>query len=93
MNEMVERVARAMWESMRLEYDQMVPWEEAQDNNDELGPARRQLRLMARAAIAAMREPTEEMFRAAEEVVDPDDRFSFSFAECWRAMIDAVLAE
>jgi hypothetical protein len=41
----------------------------------------------ARAAIEAMREPTEEMFKAG----DLHDTYDFTVA--WRPMIDAALEE
>jgi hypothetical protein len=42
---------------------------------------------MARAAIKAMREPTQEMAGA------PDDIFLVEARDIWRAMIDAALSE
>jgi hypothetical protein len=42
----------------------------------------------ARAALAAMREPTEEMMLAGERANEPLDSPAYT---TWRAMIDAAL--
>lgn len=47
----------------------------------------------ARAAIAAMREPTQAMYRAGDRCVDDQETLAPSSAWIWRAMIDAALAE
>lgn len=48
---------------------------------------------MARAAIKAMREPTEAMERAGD-IPGWDDAVSIGHsADVWRAMIDAALSE
>ncbi len=89
MNEMVERVAEAMW----LEDTQDVKWEFAQRN---YAPG---YRVRARAAIAAMREPTEAMVRAGDlaqtEARGPKLGAQVAMASSvpWRAMIDAALVE
>ena len=44
---------------------------------------------LARAAIAAMREPTEDMVAAA----DLRDSLCTPYDELWKAMIDAALEE
>lgn len=75
----VERVAKALWEAYRdsIPANAEIPhWEDV----GEYG--RKTYRAYARAAISAMREPTEEMRRAAS--FDQTD-------EDWRAMIDAAL--
>jgi hypothetical protein len=72
--DMVERVARAI---------AAVNHEDDFDRSDE---ARRMFIEDARAAIAAMREPTEEMVKA--QWSEPT-----CGAEGWRAMIDAALNE
>ena len=78
MGEMVERVARAIYETDPVG---VRPWEDAPTSNRE------DCIVCARAAIAAMREPTVKMYRASE----------FPNAGCigdqWRAMIDAALNE
>jgi hypothetical protein len=51
-------------------------------------------REQARAAIAAMREPTQHMKSAA--VIDAEGEWRFGAHEarkCWQAMIDAALTE
>ena len=45
---------------------------------------------IARAIIAAMREPTEAMILANSDAAGPDDEQT---KRDWRAMIDAALAE
>lgn len=49
----------------------------------------------ARAAIAAMREPTEAMAAAGSEAADEQDKYFCYDASpmVWRDMIDAALAE
>jgi hypothetical protein len=49
---------------------------------------------MARAAIAAMREPTREMIIAGERVAPAAEGYSMpdDIPDTWRAMIDAALA-
>ncbi len=78
MSEMVERVARAMVESRPIPEGHIrgdVDWEF--------------FRALARAAIAAMREPTSKMCQAATQIVPTwDDDAS---ARKWRAMIDEAL--
>ena len=82
MSEMVERVARALYFS----YHPGAPsdiWEEVQ-------PLYRLLCIdSARASIAAMREPTPEMFIATGDALVP----SGDAAACWKAMIDEALRE
>ena len=77
MSEMIERVARVLWEK----YPAPLPaWG---DLDEELSS---QLFIMARAAIAAMREPSDEMVVAAERRVA-----ILAPWRVWRAMIDAAL--
>lgn len=88
MNEMVERVARAIYETNpdRIRGEPML-W-------IGLSPMRRQKFCeKARAAIEAMREPTPEMFRAAYAENNGkwmDSEYAPPNA-CWRAMINAAL--
>ena len=49
--------------------------------------------LLARAAIAAMREPTEEMLTAGDDHTDRYDSEEDDFLNGWRAAIDAALSE
>lgn len=74
--DMVERVARAIAYAVSLQSDSGVPpkWSEWRDE--------------ARAAIEAMREPTPDMFLAAEKA-----GISFQTQQrVWPAMIDAALS-
>jgi len=85
-NEMVERVARAMFNDDEAHsdswgWDQHPPrdWDADQIEDCERGTYRRN----ARAAIEAMREPTEAMIRAGED--------GFSPAGTYGMMIDEAL--
>lgn len=90
---MVERVARAMYEAAAqdlqskyaIELDEMVdcPW--------EYQPERDHWYHYARAAITAMREPTEAMLDVGGDwyVEHPRE----DALEKWQAMIDAALAD
>ncbi len=73
MSEMVERVAQAIWSARHPG----LAWTSV--------PCviKRSYRSGARAAIQAMREPTEEMIQAAWAEVLP--------GHVWRAMIDTAL--
>lgn len=75
MNEMIERVGKAMADAVALNYD----------NNQAI------FDLYAKAAIKAMREPTEEMINAADNS-DSLECGSSAYG-CWQAMIDKVLEE
>lgn len=84
MSEMVERVARAIQASRGPKEN----WERAD-------PATRDLWLAdARAAIAAMREPTESMVVDGFEAMKGDWQSCRQAADdarsCWRKMIDAA---
>ena len=81
MSEMVERVARAI---------RAVMTPEAHPAFDDMGPTLRDLYASyARAAIEAMREPTEDMFGAWLVVQESSEALQWD--ACWRAMIDAAL--
>ncbi len=83
---MIDRVARAIYAATGPEgsnathgnFDILLP--ELQDD----------IRNWARAAIEAMREPTDEMDDAGEAMRDQCDHLSAMNA--WHAMIDAALA-
>jgi hypothetical protein len=78
MTEMIERVARAIYEA-DPSYIQQSGW-------DDVPEARRaQYRRQARAAIGAMREPTEEMRDVLSVSFEVDD------VATYRAMISAAL--
>ena len=87
-DQMIDRVARAIWEhrakQVRLEYPDLLPlegWGAVAIANGVMGEAR--------AAIEAMREPTEAMQNAGSERgwTPPTG------AMIWQAMIDAALNE
>lgn len=89
MSEMVERVARAMWldQIMHDGFPSPHPtWEEMKEGNH----IKELVRSNARAAIAAMREPTSEMRLAGDRL--GGFRNDANAAERWRAMIDVALA-
>jgi hypothetical protein len=67
MSEMVERVARAIFECEKWEFASSDPYDEQPDGMKET------FRGVARAAIAAMREPTEGTLAAWVNVgIDQD---------------------
>ena len=78
---MIERVAAAMWE--RTHDGRWDDWGDGQDESRIIH------RDDARAAIAAMREPTPAMLHAG---VDFRER-SARTERIWQAMIDAALNE
>lgn len=105
MNEMIERVARAMWENWRtLEIASPVM---ASCDFDEIcrlaglpGEIGQKARVVvdagyaqARAAIAAMREPTEAIIDAVFKIEGETDDEREPARVQWREMIDAALAE
>jgi hypothetical protein len=83
MSEMVERVARAMAADYNIRHD----CQHGFDDVFFLDAVRDEWRAAARAAISAMREPTEAMVRAANRNNHPRDE------ETWRTMVDAALEE
>ncbi len=72
-DDLVERVARAICDEMHI---QGKSWGGLQRHK------------LARAAIAAMREPTEAQLKAVQEW--PGQQ---SYTDIWQAMIDAALKE
>ena len=68
MSEMVTRVAKAMADAVAMNYD----------HNEQI------FKLYARAAIEAMREPTNAMTSSADEL-------SVAAEATWGAMIDSAL--
>lgn len=80
MSEMVDRVASAIHSVHGI----LLPFR-AMDDDSKL---KQLLRSQARAAIAAMREPTEEMRRAL--LGDTDE---LNFDDVWQSIIDAALSE
>jgi hypothetical protein len=92
---MVERVAAVI---MRGWYPSFVDWDQIPDNQDIAGIKATSMSV-ARAAIAAMREPTFMMRLAGEESRTVEDGgvvvaiIDIPVDTPWRAMIDAALAE
>lgn len=95
MSEMIERMVRAMYEAP-------VPWRTGTADSDvnafagipyeEMdGKLREHLLIMARAALAAAREPTSEMYESAVANGDYIIGWAVDPAHAWRAMIDEAL--
>jgi hypothetical protein len=80
MNEMVERVARVMFE-----VDRGGSWDDVRENSKAMW------RSFARSAIGAMREPTEAMQEAGWATSDRD--YGLKPSEVWSAMIKAALSD
>jgi len=89
--EMVDRVARAIYDAFREH-----AWGPPQAGTryetwDEAGPRNKvRYTAIARATIPAMREPTEAMRNAGWPVEGLDSEFRDS-SETWKLMIDAAL--
>lgn len=82
MNEMIERVARALYEASDPDSDCPI--------FDDLSAAWKwRYCYQAAKAVAAMREPTENMRYQGWKVT----RRNTLLAEVWRAMIDAALKD
>lgn len=79
MSEMVEQVAKALWDHSGF----LWSW-------DKVGPRDKdKYRAMARAAIIAMKEPTDAMVGAGVEGWKINGYHSIQFV--WPCMIDAAL--
>lgn len=92
MSEMVEKVARAM----ALKDKGADHWDIMSDDGDGCGyVGRNEYLAMARAAIGAMREPTEVLLCVGDETYangDPNEGLSLSgLRHVWQAMIDEAL--
>lgn len=79
MNEMIVRVARAIFQNERKDGD----WHSLNKNGQDYYCE------CAKAAIAAMREPTEEMLFAGDDQLQE----MMSAIITWEKMIDAALKE
>lgn len=86
MSEMIERVARAIWAS---EYTS--PWPDGDGYPDD--EYRLVARKQARAAIEAMREPTDAMKAVDGIHWGYGCHVCGGLTEGWQAMIDAALSE
>lgn len=81
MSEMIERVAKALYDNMCLANPHvMVTWEALQLDLKSYYSE------LARAAIEAMREPTDEMWAACEQA-----KADFEAGIAWPVMIDAAV--
>jgi hypothetical protein len=91
MSEMIERVAEAIWRQEFENHDRLPPVEYRQlERTDRLD-----LEAMARAAIEAMREPTQSMLDAGLNGA-PITEYGWCDRETldiWKPMIDAALKE
>ena len=94
MTEMVERAAQAMYESIGGGQGIYAAWLENEESGKE------NYRRMARAAIEAMREPSDDMLRQVERQYDGTDSYEMwcdlgfdeSTINAWQAMIDSALS-
>lgn len=87
MSETIERVAQALCAAYGNDWADTPESGAGLHAHDERLPDRTDWRSMARAAIAAMREPTDGMLRAANDGV----RSVTAAAAQWRAMVDVAL--
>ena len=83
MSEMIERVALALFKAEQPEQLNDYRWEHTRANYI----------LLARAAIAAMREPTEEMKSVDEVHWDYSCHVCGGLKDGWHKMIDAALED
>jgi hypothetical protein len=88
MNEMVERVAIALYKADGFALA-MWPAEEAWTRDRE--NVRQRYRVMAQAAFAAIREPTKGMLAVGWAYHDGETPADDHVAAQWQAMIDAAL--
>lgn len=80
---MLEKAARAMWEAQERWLGSNMPWEEANETG-----GKEPCRLLARAVLTAIREPSPAMLGAWDDVgIDQGPR------DYWPAGIDAILSE
>lgn len=88
---MIERVARAsfdFWKATQpgkehLKFEDLVNL----DHEDEFAIAH------ARALVAVMRDPTDQMITAGNDVIPDNASYEDNAANAYRAMIDAALAD
>lgn len=109
MPEMVERVARAIWDARRagslnpagkhLTWDEITEPEKHGVNPFGLAPLALAVRNEARSAIAAMRDPTEAMVKAGNAITVYGDDMAGELGyvgdsgEVYQAMIDEALCD
>lgn len=89
MSEMVERVARALCEAIGFPADGNVL------DGDQIKIGWHTQIPKARAAIEALRLPTDAMVGAGHAEIKPDNlpADAGDARQCWRAMIDAALRD
>lgn len=86
----IERAAQAMHASAQPEWE----W-----NDADCEPLRKIYRDAARAMIASLRDPDEDMMQAGAEVIrhigreESDEAYRNDAADTWRLMINAALGE
>ena len=86
----IERAARAMYKTVNPEWE----WDDP-----DAWPLRKMYRENARAAILALKEPSETMINAGADVVGSVNKAESDFAvrddtkSVWNMMIDAALGE
>ena len=90
MNEMVEKMAREL-----AGHVQELPWDELPEHRKAVTPRAEWGKLcfrdMARAAISALMEPTDEMLEVGRYQVD--HARSAPMTSAWQAMLTAALGE
>ena len=86
----IERAARAMYDTVRPEWE----WDDP-----DAAPLRRMYRDNAKAALLALKEPSEAMIDAGADVVGSVNKAESDFAvrddtkSVWNLMIDAAMGE
>lgn len=89
MNSIIERVALAIWQAREATFPphtrRMKP-----DEIDWASGEWARIHLQARAAIGAMREPTQQMVMAGGK---PDVYAGADYRWAWKAMVDTALNE
>lgn len=88
MSEMIERVAEAIYNNW-ANYPTCSVSKSWQETCDKLPAQANDFRRKAKAAIQAMREPTEEMIKAGEHYME----IYSNGGGVWQAMIGAALNE
>lgn len=91
MTNMVEKVALAIWQAREAELPPRLRRMTPDALDMEAGAWARSL-AQARAAILAMREPTEEVLAAGKDWGGPHEIAKDDAAHAWQAMIDAALS-
>jgi len=83
MSEMIDKVAEALWKK-RIGNSLDIEW-------DNLFPRTKQMYIdEAKAAIEAMREPTEKMYKAASYILTAQSGV-YGPDDIWASMIDEAL--